>query len=263
MVYINLVILQFDNGQPNLQKFRIYNIFKKYFPIHPPTPTSIYTNNIIYLYVYFFYYNFRSIINCNNKDYNSSIVMHGNYWVFKNYIKANHGGILCSKYVTYTTHGDLTFLGNVMPLVLSWMAPISMAVYAPGDDFERTIESIRFLRNCPINSEILRHFVTFHIYFDLEHIPNNLTNYTEKTLNAPYDCKIRPPYETTATDELYKNRHQILYPINVGRNIARSAALTKYVLASDVELYPSSGISSNFIKMIERNDLILQRPNPK
>lgn len=189
--------------------------------------------------------------------------MHGNYWVFKNYIRADHGEILCSDYVTYTTHGDLTFLDNVMPLVLGWMAPISMAVYAPGDDFERTIESIRFLRNCQINGEIIRRFVTFHIYFDLEHIPYNLANYTEKTLNAPYDCYVRPPYETTDPDDLYKNRHGILYPINVGRNIARSSSLTKYVLASDIELYPSGDISSNFIKMIERNDLILQRPNPK
>ena len=40
------------------------------------------------------------------------------------------------------------------------------------------------------------------------------------------------------------------YPINVGRNIAREAANSYYVLASDIELYPSPGLIPAFLKMI-------------
>lgn len=33
----------------------------------------------------------------------------------------------------------------------------------------------------------------------------------------------------------------IIYPVNVVRNVARTSALTKYVLLSDIELMPSKG----------------------
>ena len=32
-----------------------------------------------------------------------------------------------------------------------------------------------------------------------------------------------------------------MYPVNVGRNIARETATTHFILASDIELYPNPG----------------------
>lgn len=46
---------------------------------------------------------------------------------------------------------------------------------------------------------------------------------------------------------------EILYPVNVGRNIAREMAQTYFILPSDIELYPSSNIIPNFLKLIEEN----------
>lgn len=40
------------------------------------------------------------------------------------------------------------------------------------------------------------------------------------------------------------------YPVNVGRNIARDAAQTYFVLASDIELYPNPGFIEMFLQMI-------------
>lgn len=51
-----------------------------------------------------------------------------------------------------------------------------------------------------------------------------------------------------------------MYPINVGRNIARDAALTHFILASDIELYPSPNFVSKFLEMIARNEEAMQRP---
>lgn len=50
--------------------------------------------------------------------------------------------------MTYTTHGDVTFLDNVVPLVRRWDGPLSMAVYTPGTDYDHAIESIAYLRQC-------------------------------------------------------------------------------------------------------------------
>lgn len=52
-------------------------------------------------------------------------------------------------------------------------------------------------------------------------------------------------------ENTYIKRHKLIYPVNVGRNIAKSFAKTKYVLVSDIELYPSPNLSQNFIKMIK------------
>lgn len=41
---------------------------------------------------------------------------------------------------------------------------------------------------------------------------------------------------------IYKEYDEtIIYPVNVVRNVARTSALTKYVLLSDIELMPSKG----------------------
>ena len=52
--------------------------------------------------------------------------------------------------------------------------------------------------------------------------------------------------------------------MNVGRNVARETAPTYYVLASDIELYPSPNLPSVFLEMIARRDQpALFKPNPK
>lgn len=51
--------------------------------------------------------------------------------------------------------------------------------------------------------------------------------------------------------------------MNVGRNIARDAAMTHFLLASDIELYPNPGLVRKFLEMIARNDAPLQRKYPR
>lgn len=51
------------------------------------------------------------------------------------------------------------------------MAPISMSIYSPGTDFMHTINSILYLRQCTLQSLIIRNFVSFHIYFEDIHFP--------------------------------------------------------------------------------------------
>lgn len=55
------------------------------------------------------------------------------------------------------------------------MAPISIALHAPGTDFLPTVNSIKFLRDCLPESHLVRQYVTFHIYFSSKHIPKNVS----------------------------------------------------------------------------------------
>lgn len=78
------------------------------------------------------------------------------------------------------------------------------------------------------------------------------------------NCSKPAPWINASVAKMYKSQHKLLYPVNVGRNVARESAPTHYVLASDIELYPNPGLTTNFLEMIRRDDdKALKSPNPK
>ncbi|XP_061513928.1 beta-1,4-glucuronyltransferase 1 [Anopheles gambiae] len=204
----------------------------------------------------------RSLLNCHDRDYEPYIGQRGDFWVMRNYIRAEHGDLRCHETITYTTHADYTFLDNLVPLLERWNAPVSLALHAPGTDFVPTINSIKYLRDCIPESHLVRQFVTFHIYFSSKHIPKLVPKHNQ-VLDTPYNCSLAIPYFNVSAAQLYKTQKKLLYPVNVGRNIARDAAMTHFLLASDIELYPNPGLVHKFLEMIARNEPVLQRKNPR
>lgn len=99
---------------------------------------------------------------------------------------------------------------------------------------------------------MVKSFATFHIIFDNDHFPREIPP-TTKVVTSNHDCKMTPSFKLNNT-ESYKTEHKLNYPVNVGRNVARDAALTHFILASDIELYPSSDLVEKFLKMIELNE---------
>ncbi|XP_044262843.1 beta-1,4-glucuronyltransferase 1-like [Tribolium madens] len=195
----------------------------------------------------------KTLTQCYDRPMVSQIVQKGPFWVLTNYIKASKR-FKCHESVTITTQGDFTFLENLSTLVERWEGPISIALYAPGTDFGRTIDSIRYLRHC--DSPLIAKFVTFHIFFDGEHTPKQIVKPEEDF----FDCGQNPPFRTNST---YKNSKNLLYPINVGRNVARELAQTHFILPLDIELFPNPGFIPKFLSMIARNHPPLNRPNPR
>lgn len=59
----------------------------------------------------------RSLLLCNEKDFLPQMVQRGEFWVLKNYVRADHGPVSCHETITYTTHAGFEFLDNVQPLV--------------------------------------------------------------------------------------------------------------------------------------------------
>ncbi|XP_077284047.1 beta-1,4-glucuronyltransferase 1-like [Arctopsyche grandis] len=202
----------------------------------------------------------ESILGCQDKSFEPSVKQRGEYWVLYNFVRAEHGPLGCYETVTYTTHSDFTFLDNLVPLLEKWRNPVSLAVHAPGADFERTVDSIRYLRDC-MNTDLVRMYVTFHIYFSNAHIPSQIPN-MDQLLSDRFDCSFPEPY-TGKQNISYKMQNRLLYPVNIGRNIARESALTHFVLASDIELYPSTFLAERFLNMIARNKPLLNNNKRK
>ncbi|XP_037959354.1 beta-1,4-glucuronyltransferase 1-like [Teleopsis dalmanni] len=203
----------------------------------------------------------RSLLNCYDRPYKPEILQRGDFWVLQNYVRADHGELKCHESITYTTHADYTFLDSLIPLLERWKAPVSIALYAPGNDFQPTLDSIRYLRDCLPESNLVRMYATFHIYFNTKHIPEIVPMHQD-ILKVGHNCKKRATFGAMV-DRLYRIQKQLFYPINVGRNIARDAALTHFILASDMEMYPSMVLVNKFLKMIARNETYLQRTAPR
>lgn len=73
-------------------------------------------------------------------------------------------------------------------------------------------------------------------------------------INQPHDCEVTAPFLNINSTRMFKSVNNLTYPVNVARNIARIAAQTHFVLASDIELYPSDNIIPRFLNMIARNE---------
>ncbi|EFA04866.2 N-acetyllactosaminide beta-1,3-N-acetylglucosaminyltransferase-like Protein [Tribolium castaneum] len=182
------------------------------------------------------------------------ITQRGQFFVLSNYVPAS-SQFKCHESITVTTQGDFTFIENLLPLVERWQGPVSVALYAPGTDFDRTVASIRYLREC--TNHIIEKFVTFHIFFETEHTPE-----TVSWPEGAFDCAQNPPFRESSA-QTYKAENDLVYPINVGRNVAREMATTHFVLALDIELFPNPGFIPKFLDMIARDEPPLDRPYPR
>lgn len=114
----------------------------------------------------------RRLTKCLDRPMNSKTQQRGDYWVLYNYIKAEKT-FRCHESITYTTHADFSFMDNLVPLLERWRGPISVAIHAPGSDFQNTLDSIAYLREC--TDAPVKDYVTFHIYFSTKHVPKEVS----------------------------------------------------------------------------------------
>jgi hypothetical protein len=201
----------------------------------------------------------EDVVKCHDKSADPRTAQRSDFWVLYNYIPATRK-FRCHESITYTTHADYTFLDNLIPLLERWQGPVSLAMHAPGTDFAPTLEAIRYARDCL--SPLISEFVTFHVFFGTRHVPKQVPS-TSSVLKESANCSAPAPWANVTSAALYKTKAKILYPVNIGRNVARESAVTHYILPSDIELYPSPGLIHNFLDMIRRQDPPLLHANPK
>lgn len=173
------------------------------------------------------------------------------YWVMYNFAK----GMSLSGHnesITYTTHCEYKYLDNLIEILKRWDGPISIAIYAPGEDFRRTIMTINYFRECWVGKHSVREQVNFHVFFPTSHIPKDI-DIKKDSDPATADCDQLKEWMLAMPTTSYRQKNALVYPVNVGRNIARESATTKYVLATDVELYPSPGLIKMFFDMLKED----------
>ncbi|KAF5269172.1 hypothetical protein FQR65_LT02472 [Abscondita terminalis] len=187
----------------------------------------------------------KNLTKCKNNFSTYKFQEENGYIILNNYvISTKRFG--CEESVTYATHSDYRFLDNLEPLLNRWGGPISVAIHAPGFDFDKTLESIIYLRNCV---DLVKELVTFHLYFLEQHSPNQIPH-PDSISKRTFDCSLDPPFKDAKRHDMYVAINNLTYPINVGRNVARAMSETYFLIVSDIELYPSPDLIPNFLKLI-------------
>ncbi|XP_075149563.1 beta-1,4-glucuronyltransferase 1-like [Haematobia irritans] len=200
----------------------------------------------------------KSILGCQDRELDKmELLSQSDCWVLKNLIRGRRSiNMGCAESITLTTVGDIWYMKNLEILMTRWLGPISIALFAPGDDFVRTMDSIQYMRHCLPSSELIRDYVTFHIYFPTEDLPlDPMPLDEEEALKWPHDCSTMfAPYEDIKRARFYRYQRNLTLPINVGRNVARSSVNTHFILATDIELYPSLKLIPQFLQMISDDE---------
>ncbi|CAG0884784.1 unnamed protein product [Darwinula stevensoni] len=202
-------------------------------------------------------------ISCKDVDARPHQGRRKDHVVLYNYLLSENA-FACGETVTYTTHSEYEYLENLEPLVERWRAPVSLAVYSPGEDFNTSLHSALYMKKC--QSELIRRLVTFHFVFPLDHTPSIVPPVEDVDSFFQVNCSSPPPWNTT--DPSYRQTtkgtaKQILYPINILRNVAKESATTHYVFPTDIELYPSDNLAPMFIDMVRRSPTLLDPEPPK
>lgn len=135
------------------------------------------------------------------------------------------------------------------------MGPVSLSVYVPGSDFGESLRRLVYLRECGPDADLVQSWVSVHFFFDQGNVPEPLPLGVENLLFTETGVNCSHPWIANfeGGEVSYRSKSELPYPINMGRNIAKEAATTKYVLPSDIELYPSPGLIPNFLEMIKKS----------
>lgn len=141
--------------------------------------------------------------------------------------------------ITLCTHATPEFIPHFTELLRYWNGFISLTIFVPDFDAQVTLKHLKLL--CYCLPEMYR--VAVHFVYPLDAPPYINPNELQSPIT---ECKVPQVFKS------YRSIHSKIYPVNVGRNVARIGAKTRFVLVSDVELIPSFGLSEKFLGMIER-----------
>lgn len=188
----------------------------------------------------------------DNISYSPELGNEGPYRVIYNVIEVNYKFENMSEFaVTYCTHATPEFLYHIVEIVKRWDSFVSVAVFVPGEDALISLIIIKHICRC--FQEMSR--ISLHLVFPAMHPPNFVSNSynTVNNYSSPLfkDCS-GPDILLNGSFTTYKRQRDLIYPVNVARNVARMGAKTKYILVSDVELLPSKNLVQEFLAMLER-----------
>lgn len=156
--------------------------------------------------------------------------------------------------VCLATQTSLEKLHSLVQVVHQWSGPVSVALYAAGDEeFEVMQQYLEYLRMCyePVRERVL---------FSLA-VPRNRTPKEQpRFYPIPDSLDCQKPEKTlnemtrSITNEQQSWRVRNVYPQNHMRNLARKNCQSDYVFLTDVDIVPSLNMSKVLDEFLRQNE---------
>uniref|UniRef100_A0AC35TIJ3 Uncharacterized protein n=1 Tax=Rhabditophanes sp. KR3021 TaxID=114890 RepID=A0AC35TIJ3_9BILA len=161
--------------------------------------------------------------------------------------------------ITLVLHSTISYMNHLEEQIKNWEGPISISIFMPTPMRNRCGRRMLFGRKeCSIygaqGQEYFRIFewfkkmndirkVSLHLYFQRAMFKTCPKLYIPDT-GLEKGVSVEAAYETTLQHTKHHKVFFRVYPINVGRNIARIGMKTELFLSSDIENYASENYES-------------------
>nr|XP_017099349.2 beta-1,4-glucuronyltransferase 1-like [Drosophila bipectinata] len=211
---------------------------------------------LVYLAFQWLGYNIKndsSHINIAKVKPRGHIRQNGDYWVWNNYIIADDV-FIGNESITLATHASYEDLVYLPELLTTWGGPISISIFVCGTDFEKTIDSLRYIYTCLTMRFYMKRYLTIHLIFHDQHVPEIMKSMKMHELANYKHCKLDPAFQNTSWTQSYWRRRKLNYPRNLLRNVARINIFTYYVLSIDIHMLPTPDFPKKFLKFIRNHD---------
>uniref|UniRef100_A0A3P9K8D8 Beta-1,4-glucuronyltransferase 1 n=1 Tax=Oryzias latipes TaxID=8090 RepID=A0A3P9K8D8_ORYLA len=178
----------------------------------------------------------------------------GQYRVYKNLIKSDFttnqisGSDLNSNVLVLATHTTINNLHHLESLLERWQNPLSVAIFAHGDDVKfatALVYALSFF--CPH----IQGLVDFHLVCLSEEMASFPEQDHEHFVGLE-DCP-----SVFSRLETHRDKHKnydmngnVSYPNNLLRNIARSGTESSYILVIDIDMMPSADLHQQFLNLV-------------
>lgn len=174
----------------------------------------------------------------------------GQYRVYKNLIKSDVSGEPEPHLLALATHTTVNNLHHLDSLLERWRNPLSVAVFAHGQDVKVATALLYALGVfCPQ----VRALVDFHLVC----LSGETASFPEKDREhfaGLEDCaSVFSRLETHRDERREKNYDMsgnVSYPNNLLRNVARGGTESSYILVLDMDMVPSADLHQQFQDMV-------------
>lgn len=153
--------------------------------------------------------------------------------------------------VCLATQSSIEKIHSVFQVASHWSGPMSMAVFAAGDELNLVLLYITYLRQCFVE---IRDRVNFHLAVPKDRIPTSIQldiSYLDQMDCSKPDITLQQLLKkrTSATS---KWRLKNPYPQNHMRNLARKNCQSNFVFLTDVDIIPSIRLAEELDKFLRK-----------
>ncbi|CAB3387038.1 Hypothetical predicted protein [Cloeon dipterum] len=166
----------------------------------------------------------------------------GTYLTLSNVIVALDNENVLKEPLCVAIQSSFDQLHKLPEFVSTWPGPVSLAVFAPGDEYILAISYAKYLRAC---FPAIKAQVNWHFAFPIDYQANehSIDQVWDMVLNCSLNQKetlvrVQERLSPEAREEMAakRNSHELPYPQNLMRNLARQHCLSEWVMCPDIDM---------------------------